>query len=86
MTGFAGVHRGEYYFAFFAMGNIVRSLHQMVVGCRVSRSLINVKSLNNSFITMIGAGRGHTMAGDSDGRLYGWGWNRVSVMCYHSLR
>jgi alpha-tubulin suppressor-like RCC1 family protein len=49
----------------------------MVVGCRDSLIPKAVEFLKDRVMTMIAGGWRHTIAGDSEGKLYGWGWNKV---------
>eukprot|EP00884_Botryococcus_braunii_P013111 jgi/Botrbrau1/21800/Bobra.0190s0025.2 len=39
-----------------------------------------VESLKDKAMTMIAGGWRHTIAGDADGKLYGWGWNKFGQL------
>lgn len=41
-----------------------------------------VQALSSVFIKLISGGWRHTIAGDKDGQLYAWGWNKAC--CAHS--
>ena len=38
-----------------------------------------IEALNGKRITMMGGGWRHAVAADDEGRMYAWGWNKVSA-------
>ena len=51
----------------------------MPAACRDHLTPKKIEVLDGKRITMMGGGWRHAVAADDEGRMYAWGWNKVSA-------